>query len=127
MDPAARNHRSSGPFETVPPQRSGGCYHNWTWIVCCGHSALGDGRIFAASGVYSPQADLFDPTPPAALQRWNDPQTPPNMFQSRWYPTLTTLPKGKVLVSSGWASNPPIVWVTLPALYDRPRSGGSAP
>jgi hypothetical protein len=66
---------------------------------CTGHSALADGRVLISGGteygeIGITQSAIFDPSG----RTWDDQQP---MAQRRWYPTSTTLPNGKVLVSSG--------------------------
>jgi hypothetical protein len=70
-------------------------------IFCTGHAPLADGRIFVVGGWDGPNgilglqhANLFNP---ATLQ-WT---RRADMAQRRWYPSATTLPDGRVLVTSG--------------------------
>jgi hypothetical protein len=70
-------------------------------VFCSGHSALADGRILvvgghdsAASILGSNEAAIFDPV----TESWT---SVPRMAYRRWYPTATTLPDGRVLVTSG--------------------------
>ena len=70
-------------------------------VFCSGHSALADGRILVVGGhdhaggfLGSNQAAIFDPV----TESWT---SVPSMTYRRWYPTATTLPDGRVLVTSG--------------------------
>jgi galactose oxidase len=68
-------------------------------LFCSGHAFVSDGRLFVAGGHWVDgegvnQACLFD---------WNrNAWIPlPPMNHGRWYPTVTLLPDGSVLVTSG--------------------------
>jgi len=72
-------------------------------FFCCGHSPLADGRILTGGGnlAYNNGNNLgqrdvasFDP----ATGQWS---TRPPTQHGRWYPTLLTLPDGRVLAVSG--------------------------
>jgi hypothetical protein len=71
-------------------------------LFCSGHALLADGRILVVGGygesnntIGVANAEIFDPT----ANSW----TPvPNMAYRRWYPTATTLPDGRILVTAGW-------------------------
>ncbi|MGH7724011.1 MAG: galactose oxidase-like domain-containing protein [Candidatus Eiseniibacteriota bacterium] len=70
-------------------------------IFCTGHSALADGRVLISGGTEAGETGItqsirFDPStsPPT----W---QLQGSMAERRWYPTSTTLPDGRVLISSG--------------------------
>jgi hypothetical protein len=70
-------------------------------IFCAGQSFLADGRMLVAGGKYNntvgygnPYVSIFNP----ASSSWS---TSPPMRRGRWYPTLTTLPSGDVLIISG--------------------------
>ncbi len=70
-----------------------------TNIFCSGHSALASGKILITGGTEKGEVGMtssivFDP----ATRTWS-PQG--EMAQRRWYPTNTTLPDGRVMVSSG--------------------------
>ena len=74
-----------------------------TNIFCSGHCALPDGRIFVAGGHVSTHvglrdANIFDPGTSPATSSWT---ALPDMENPRWYPTATTLPDGRVLVTAG--------------------------
>ena len=66
---------------------------------CSGHAFLADGRLFVAGGhiqndIGLPNASIYNPSTnigPARL----------NMNAGRWYPTVTTLANGDMLVVSG--------------------------
>ncbi len=87
-------------------------------IFCSGHAQLADGRILVAGGhgheyagfIGSNKAAIFDP----ATESW----TPvPSMSQARWYPGVTTLPDGRVIVTSG-SQNAPTDYADVPEVYD---------
>ncbi len=68
-------------------------------LFCAGHTTLADGRVFIAGGHITdymgyPHAVIFDPAT-------NGFTSLPDMNTGRWYPTVTTLPNGDVLVVSG--------------------------
>jgi hypothetical protein len=71
-------------------------------IFCSGAAALPDGRLLVAGGhiaghVGLKDANLFDPF----SQTWSSAQP---MSFGRWYPTVTTLPDGRALVTVGETS-----------------------
>jgi Domain of unknown function (DUF1929) len=84
-------------------------------IFCAGQSFLADGRLLVAGGKYNntvglgnPDVSIFSPS----SSSWTR-STP--MRRGRWYPTLTTLPSGDVLITSGfdqygWVVEEPEVW-----------------
>src|SRR6185369_7847581 len=67
-------------------------------LFCAGHGLLPDGRVFVAGGhnmadyVGLKNATIFDPSTLA----WS---SAPTMSFGRWYPTVTTLGDGRMLVS----------------------------
>jgi len=68
-------------------------------LFCSGHTSLADGRVFIAGGHIAdytgyPHAMIFDSAKNAFT-------TLPDMNTGRWYPTVTELPNGDVLVVSG--------------------------
>jgi galactose oxidase-like protein/List-Bact-rpt repeat protein/Kelch motif protein len=83
-------------------------------VFCSGHAFMGDGKLFvagghvqngvglAASGRYDPVANSWTPGP--------------NMNAGRWYPTVTTLSNGDMLVVSGSIDNT-IGVNTLPQVF----------
>jgi galactose oxidase len=85
-------------------------------IFCGGAAFLSDGRLLVAGGhvddyVGLPNAYIYNST----AGTWT---RLPDMNNARWYPTVTTLPSGDLLVTSGWidttqGDNPePQVWQT---------------
>jgi hypothetical protein len=71
-------------------------------LFCSGHALLPDGRLFVAGGhsnnhVGIPNASIFD----SVTQSWAS-GTP--MSAARWYPTVTTLSDGRMLVTAGETS-----------------------
>lgn len=74
-------------------------------LYCSGHALLPDGRVLAAGGmritnhVYGlPYARILANPHPKAWTR----VTTPMSGGSRWYPTVTALEDGQMLVGSGW-------------------------
>jgi hypothetical protein len=72
-------------------------------VFCSGHALMPDGRLFVAGGHIAnnyglPAATIFDP----ATETWS--LTPP-MQRGRWYPTVTALPNGEMLVLAGSDEN----------------------
>jgi hypothetical protein len=78
-------------------------------IFCAGQSFLADGRLLVVGGIYdgvvgwgNPDISIFSPS----SSSWSR-STP--MRRGRWYPTLTTLPSGDVLIISGFDEHGAIV------------------
>ncbi|MBA2961007.1 MULTISPECIES: galactose oxidase-like domain-containing protein [Ramlibacter] len=68
-------------------------------LFCAGHAYLPDGRVLLAGGhradfVGLAQASIYDP-------KTNSWTRAPDMNAGRWYPTVTGLPNGDALVTSG--------------------------
>lgn len=81
-------------------------------LFCAGHAFLGDGRLVVAGGTLTydylglKETTVFDAS---ALARHQNPWTPVHdMGAGRWYPTLVTLPDGRVMVASGTIDTPPL-------------------
>ena len=94
FDAAVNSERVWDPatntFEPVPNGRN---------LFCAGHVTLPDGRLFIAGGhvaAYEGTKDthIFNP----ANRSWF---RAPDMQRARWYPTVTTLPDGRILTLSG--------------------------
>jgi hypothetical protein len=71
-------------------------------LFCSGFASLADGRIMVVGGyggssstIGIANAEIFDPS----NNSWT---SVPNMSYRRWYPTATTLPDGRILVTAGW-------------------------
>ncbi len=84
-------------------------------LFCSGHAQLRDGRILVAGGhitnyVGINNATLFDPV----AQTWSSAAL---MAYARWYPTVTTLPDGRFLATSG-AINCEGCNANTPEVYD---------
>jgi hypothetical protein len=77
-------------------------------IFCSGLAHLVDGRLFIAGGNKDAQLNgivqthLFDP---AAADPWS---LGPNMLGGRWYPTVTPLSNGEMLITSGRVNTPEV-------------------
>ncbi|CAA9355594.1 MAG: hypothetical protein AVDCRST_MAG68-4402 [uncultured Gemmatimonadetes bacterium] len=91
-------------------------------LFCCGHAFLPDGRLVAAGGTdayneevpgaHHPhfpglrETNILSAAPPAwAAAAPMGPQPGRTVGGGRWYPTLLTLPDGKVLAISGHPTN----------------------
>jgi len=90
-DPATRE-----VTETPQPEMADGTKVN---LFCSGHAYLPDGRVLVAGGHRTDgdgldQAVVYDP----ATNAWSAAE---RMNNGRWYPTVTALPDGSVLVISG--------------------------
>ncbi len=76
-------------------------------IFCSGLAHLADGRMFMAGGNKDQQLNgivqthLFDP----ATNLWS---LGPNMLGGRWYPTVTALNNGEMLITSGRVNTPEV-------------------
>ncbi len=76
-------------------------------IFCSGLAHLLDGRLFVAGGNKDQQLNgiiqthLFDP----ASNLWS---LGPNMAAGRWYPTVTPLNNGEMLITSGRVNTPEV-------------------
>ena len=82
----------TGSFVTVPINDNSN-------IFCAGHAPLPDGRVLVVGGhitsfVGLSVSRIFDP----ATNQW---AAPPDMNFVRWYPSVTALPDGRMLVTSG--------------------------
>lgn len=97
---------SSGTFTSVPNSASN--------MFCDGQTILSDGRMLTSGGhadwgVGIPNADIYDPV----TRLWTSMAA---MNFPRWYPTLTTLPDGRVLAVSGSDQNEDAI-VPTPEIY----------
>ena len=97
---------ATGTFTLVPSGSN---------VFCAGHSTLADGRTLVVGGnvtdfVGIQDANVFDPV----TQSWT-PAAP--MAYPRWYPTATTLPDGRVLVTSGSTTCSTCI-ADIPEVYD---------
>jgi hypothetical protein len=98
-----------------------------TMIFCAGHALMADGRLMVSGGHKDDDrgldvTNIFDP----GTESW----TPglPKMAHGRWYPTVTTLPDGRVVTVAGQDSASNVVkipevwennaWVELPGAGD---------
>jgi hypothetical protein len=96
------------------------------FLFCAGHSALSDGRIVFNGGFLDPnvfKTSIFDPLagPNGA---WTTLAEETDI--GRFYPTLTTLASGEVLVMAGRTPADPIEPIyTTPVIFDRYAPLGS--
>lgn len=81
-----------------------------TDLFCAGYTVLTDGRLFTAGGNTglewgSIRLNIFDPV----AKQWENGPGPntPNMWRDRWYPTVTKLPNGELLITGGTAQPQP--------------------
>ncbi len=91
-------------------------------LFCSGHATMSDGRIMivggslaGAGGIGIPYTYIFDPI----TESWEEVD---EMAESRWYPTLTTLLDGRLLVTSGQITPSSGNIATFPEIYD-PKLG----
>ena len=87
-----------------------------TNIFCGGHAHLSDGRILVVGGHIATHlglkdANIFDPT----TRQWT---RVASMHTARWYPTLTTLSDGRVLVTAGTMNGCDGCNALTPEIYD---------
>ncbi len=69
-------------------------------IFCSGHAFLADGRLLVSGGHIQNWVGLQSSyTYDAFGNEWTQ---LPDMNNGRWYPSVTTLPNGDILVTSGW-------------------------
>jgi galactose oxidase len=90
---------STGQVTTTPPPTLTDPEGANANLFCSGHAFLPDGRLLVAGGHRADgsgltQTTLYDPS----TGTWT-PST--EMTHGRWYPTLTSLPDGSVLIMSG--------------------------
>lgn len=70
-------------------------------LFCSGHAFMADGRLCIAGGAPSGTlraTHIFDPI----AETWTRVR---DMNQARWYPTVLTLPDGRILAASGTGAN----------------------
>jgi hypothetical protein len=88
-------------------------------MFCNGMDQMADGRLMVVGGhqgghIGLPNAGIFDP----ASESWT---MLPDMAYPRWYPTLTALPSGQLIVTSG-EMNGPGDYCQIPEIYDPPTN-----
>jgi hypothetical protein len=71
-----------------------------TMLFCSGHTQMPDGRLMVSGGHKADDTginvtNIFDPQ----TESWETGL--PNMAHGRWYPTVTTLPDGRILTMAG--------------------------
>jgi hypothetical protein len=69
-------------------------------IFCSGHAFLADGRLLVSGGHIQNWVGLQSSYTYHAFE--NEWRELPDMNNARWYPSVTTLPGGDILVTSGW-------------------------
>jgi hypothetical protein len=94
-----------------------------TDLFCAGYVVLSDGSFFTAGGGVglewgSIRTNIYDPR----TNTWTKgPDTrAPDMWRDRWYPTLTRLPDGRILITGGTAQPDPGFVDGSPSTPDNP-------
>ncbi|HEX2220715.1 MAG TPA: Ig-like domain-containing protein, partial [Gemmatimonadales bacterium] len=95
--------------------------HVDTMLFCAGHALMPDGRLLVSGGHRQDDAGIATTY---IFDQNGNPTRAPDMANGRWYPTLTTLPDGRMLTMAGrneagsvvrtpeiWENNQ---WVELP-------------
>lgn len=100
------------PLSNTPPEPAMNMLND---MFCSGMSQLPDGRILVAGGhirdnVGTMNASIFNPVNRSWIRA-------DYMDAARWYPTVTTLPSGQLLVTSG-ISSPSLGFANTPEIYD---------
>ncbi|MGH7499082.1 MAG: galactose oxidase-like domain-containing protein [Gemmatimonadales bacterium] len=97
---------ATGQFTAIPSP---------AWLFCSGHAFLPDGRLLIAGGHITNDHGL----PASTLYDWRTRSfsSGPPMPRGRWYPTVTPLPNGEMVVVAGRDENGlvvpiPDVWTT---------------
>ncbi len=85
-------------------------------VFCAGHSLMADGKLFVAGGHFEsniglPHASIYDPFSNTWTQL-------PDMNDGRWYPTVTALPNGDMLVIAGTATARRVGENRLPQVWE---------
>ena len=110
-DPATNTSTSVPPPSVTYPVTGGGTANRPANLWCAGQTLLADGRVLVVGGNLeypvnngngagngfkgAPWVMTFDPV----TETWTRYQDMPH---GRWYPTLTELPDGRVLIVGGW-------------------------
>ena len=95
--------------------------HVDTMLFCAGHALMPDGRLLVSGGHLQDDAGIATTY---IFDQNGNPTRAPDMAHGRWYPTVTTLPDGRMLTMAGrneagsvvrtpeiWENNQ---WVELP-------------
>jgi Domain of unknown function (DUF1929)/Kelch motif len=86
-----------------------------TMIFCAGHALMADGRLMVSGGHKANDrgldvTNIFDPSTESWVAGL------PKMAAGRWYPTVTTLPDGRMVTVAGQDSHS--VVVTIPEVWE---------
>ncbi|RDI95510.1 DUF1929 domain-containing protein [Meiothermus sp. QL-1] len=122
---------ASGSFEDASfgngSQRGVSGQPKGTDLFCAGYTVLEDGRFFTAGGNLglewgSLRTNILDPR----TRSWTE---GPDMWWGRWYPTVTKLPNGELLITGGTAKPRPDFVEGSPNTPDNPcrTPSGSCP
>ena len=111
LPPYLWNPSDHSLIETDSPE-----YEELDDLFCAGHATLADGRVLAVGGTVdnrdkfgSKEVHVFDPD----TETWT---RVADLQQGRWYPTVTTLPDGRVLAMSGDITSD--TRADIPEIYD---------
>src|SRR4051794_6340498 len=102
-----QDHTRATLWDPAPPTHTQVNVDTGFNIFCSGLGHLVDGRLFIAGGNQDQalngivQTHLFDP----ATNTW---RLGPNMAAGRWYPTVTPLRNGEMLITSGRVDTPEV-------------------
>jgi galactose oxidase-like protein/Big-like domain-containing protein/Kelch motif protein len=84
-----------------------------TMLFCAGHTLMPDGRLMVSGGHKADDVGINRTNFFNQDGAW---QPGPNMAHGRWYPTVTTLPDGRMLTMAGRDENGDVV--TIPEIWN---------
>jgi hypothetical protein len=87
-----------------------------TMLFCAGHTLMPDGRLMVSGGHKADDVGINRTNFFTQDGAW---QPGPNMAHGRWYPTVTTLPDGRMLTMAGRDENGDVV--TIPEIWEGNR------